>query len=64
MIWGNHESFGSIESEMMTEEGHQFATLLAEGLDIRVLYGSAIEIADVRVRLIFAQSGPAWYRPH
>ena len=49
---------------MMTEEGRQFATLLAEGLDIRVLYGSAIKIADVRVRLIFAQSGPAWYRPH
>ena len=43
---------------MMTEEERQFATLLAEGLDIRVLYGSAIEIADVRVRLMLHNLAP------
>ena len=37
VIWGNHEPYGSIWSELLAEEERQLADLRAEGLDIRVL---------------------------
>ncbi len=49
VIWGNHEPYGSIWSELMADEERQLAALSAEGLDIRVLHGAATEIAGVRI---------------
>ncbi|WP_226551972.1 metallophosphoesterase [Celeribacter naphthalenivorans] len=48
-IWGNHEPYGSIWSELLAEEERQLAAFRAEGLDIRVLHGAATEIAGVRI---------------
>ena len=49
VIWGNHEPYGSIWSELMEQEQCQLAELHTEGLDIRVLHGAATEIAGVRI---------------
>ena len=49
VIWGNHEPYGSIWSELREDEERQLATLRREGLDIRVLHGAATEIAGVRI---------------
>ena len=49
VIWGNHEIYGSIWSELIERETAQLAQLRAEGLDIRVLHGEATEIAGVRI---------------
>lgn len=49
VIWGNHEPYGSIWSELLAEEERQLAAFRAEGLDIRVLHGAATEIAGVRI---------------
>jgi predicted phosphodiesterase len=49
VIWGNHEPYGSIWSELRENEERQLAALRAEGLDIRVLHGGATEIAGVRI---------------
>lgn len=49
LIWGNHEPYGSIWSELLEDEQRQLAVLRAEGLDIRVLHGAATEIASVRI---------------
>lgn len=48
-IWGNHEPYGSVRSELRAEEDRQLAALRAEGLDIRVLHGDTTEIAGVRI---------------
>jgi hypothetical protein len=49
LIWGNHEAYGSIWSELLEDEKRQLATLRSEGLDIRALHGAATEIAGVRI---------------
>lgn len=49
VIWGNHEPYGSIWSELLEDEERRLAALRVEGLDIRVLHGAATEIAGVRV---------------
>ncbi|WP_376873291.1 metallophosphoesterase [Albirhodobacter sp. R86504] len=49
VIWGNHEPYGSIWSELLAEEERQLADQRAQGLDIRVLHGAATEIAGVRI---------------
>ncbi len=49
VLWGNHEPYGSIWSELLQDEERQLAALRAEGLDIRVLHGGATEIAGVRI---------------
>lgn len=49
VIWGNHEPYGSIWSDLIEQENVQLAQLYAEGLDIRVLHGAATEIAGVRI---------------
>lgn len=49
VIWGNHELYGSIWSELIEQETVQLAQLHKEGLDIRVLHGAATEIARVRI---------------
>ncbi|MGB1276247.1 MAG: hypothetical protein ACPG77_10905, partial [Nannocystaceae bacterium] len=49
VIWGNHEPYGSIWSELVAEEEQQLSALRAEGLDIRVLHGAATEVAGVRI---------------
>ncbi|BBU58439.1 hypothetical protein KU6B_47040 [Mameliella alba] len=49
LIWGNHEPYGSIWSELLADEERQLADLRADGLDIRVLHGAATEIAGVRI---------------
>ena len=49
VIWGNHEAYGSIWSELREQETVQLAELHKEGLDIRVLHGAATEIAGVRI---------------
>lgn len=49
VIWGNHEPYGSVLSELLAEEERQLAELRAESLDIRVLHGAATEIAGVRI---------------
>lgn len=49
LIWGNHEPYGSIWSDLLEDEQRQLAVLRAEGLDIRVLHGAATEIAGVRI---------------
>ncbi|WP_434289637.1 metallophosphoesterase [Celeribacter sp. SCSIO 80788] len=49
VIWGNHEPYGSVWSELLTEEERQLAELRAAGLDIRVLHGATAEIAGVRI---------------
>ena len=49
VIWGNHEAYGSIWSELIEQETVQLAQLHAEGLDVRVLHGAATEIAGVRI---------------
>lgn len=49
VIWGNHEPYGSIWSELLEDESRQLAVLRAEGLDIRVLHGATTEIAGVRI---------------
>ena len=49
VIWGNHEPYGSIWSELLADEERQLAALHTEGLDIRVLHGAATEIAGVRI---------------
>ncbi|WP_282093612.1 metallophosphoesterase [Epibacterium ulvae] len=49
VIWGNHEPYGSIWSELMADEERQLAALRAEGLDIRVLHGAVTEVAGVRI---------------
>ncbi|MBO9400513.1 metallophosphoesterase [Shimia sp. R9_3] len=48
-IWGNHEPYGSIWSELLADEERQLTDLCAEGLDIRVLHGAVTEIAGVRI---------------
>lgn len=48
-IWGNHEPYGSIWSELMANEQRQLSELHAEGLDVRVLHGSETEVAGVRI---------------
>lgn len=48
-IWGNHEPYGSIWSELLADENRQLEALHSEGLDIRVLHGAATEIAGVRI---------------
>ena len=49
VIWGNHEPYGSIWSELLDDENRQIDTLRNEGLDIRVLHGAVTEIAGVRI---------------
>lgn len=49
VIWGNHELYGSVWSELMADEKNQLAALRAEGFDIRVLHGAATEISGVRI---------------
>lgn len=49
LIWGNHEPYGSIWSDLLEDEERQLETLRSEGLDIRVLHGAATEIAGVRI---------------
>ncbi|SDY01228.1 metallophosphoesterase [Allgaiera indica] len=49
VIWGNHEPYGSIWSELLADEERQLAAIRAEGLDIRVLHGAVTEIAGVRI---------------
>lgn len=49
VIWGNHEPYGSVWSELLAEEERQLADLRAEGLDIRVLHGATTEVAGVRI---------------
>ncbi|MBO9455120.1 metallophosphoesterase [Paracoccus sp. R12_1] len=49
VIWGNHEPYGSVWSELLVEEERQLAVFRAEGLDIRVLHGAATEVAGVRI---------------
>jgi predicted phosphodiesterase len=49
VIWGNHEVYGSIWSELREQETVRLAQLHAEGLDVRVLHGAATEIAGVRI---------------
>jgi len=49
VIWGNHEPYGSIWSELHAQETVQLTQLHAEGLDVRVLHGAATEIAGVRI---------------
>ncbi len=49
VIWGNHEPYGSIWSELLADEERQLADLRAEDLDIRVLHGAATEVAGVRI---------------
>lgn len=49
VIWGNHELYGSIWSELREDENAQLAQLHAEGLDVRVLHGAATKIAGVRI---------------
>jgi len=48
-IWGNHEPYGSIWSELLADEERQLAKLRAEGLDVQVLHGAATEISGVRI---------------
>ncbi len=49
LIWGNHEPYGSIWSDLLAGEERQLADLRTQGLDIRVLHGAATEIAGVRI---------------
>lgn len=49
VIWGNHEPYGSVWSELMADEERKLEELRAEGLDIRVLHGAATEVAGVRI---------------
>jgi len=49
VIWGNHEPYGSIWSELVRQENVQLAELHKEGLDIRVLHGAATEVTGVRI---------------
>lgn len=49
LIWGNHEAYGSVWSELLAEEARQLAALKAEGIDIRVLHGAVTELAGVRI---------------
>ncbi len=49
LIWGNHEPYGSIWSDLLKDEERQLATLRGERLDIRVLHGEATVIAGVRI---------------
>lgn len=49
MIWGNHEPYGSIWSELQTNEACRLEALRGEGLDVRVLHGAATEVAGVRI---------------
>ncbi|EBA14415.1 hypothetical protein RSK20926_02062 [Roseobacter sp. SK209-2-6] len=49
VIWGNHEAYGSVWSELLADEQRQLVELRDEGLDIRVLHGAATEIAGVRI---------------
>ena len=49
VIWGNHELYGSIWSELLVDENRQLEALHGEGLDIRVLHGAATQIAGVRI---------------
>ncbi len=49
VIWGNHEAYGSVWSELCAQEAVQLAKLHAGGLDIRVLHRAATEIAGVRI---------------
>ncbi len=49
VIWGNHEAYGSIWSELLTDESSQLESLRNEGLDIRVLDGAVTEVAGVRI---------------
>lgn len=49
LIWGNHELYGSIWSDLLEDEEQQLAPLRSEGLDIRVLHGEATVIAGVRI---------------
>lgn len=48
-IWGNHEAYGSVWSELLADEQRQLAELRDDGLDIRVLHGAATEIASPRI---------------
>ena len=49
VIWGNHEPYGSIWSELMEDEAHQLIGLRAAGHDIRILHGAETHIAGVRI---------------
>ncbi|MEO1110600.1 MAG: metallophosphoesterase [Pseudomonadota bacterium] len=49
VIWGNHEPYGSIWSELMADEERKLEELRAEGLDIRVLHGATTEVAGIRM---------------
>ncbi|WP_434286238.1 metallophosphoesterase [Celeribacter sp. SCSIO 80788] len=49
VIWGNHEPYGSVWSELCADEERQLADLRAEGLDVRVLHGATTEVAGVRI---------------
>lgn len=49
LIWGNHEPYGSVWSDLLADEDRQLAKLRREGLDIRVLHGATTEIAGVRI---------------
>lgn len=49
VIWGNHELYGSIWSELLADETRRLEALRKEGLDIRVLHGTVTEIAGVRI---------------
>lgn len=49
LIWGNHEPYGSILSELLAGVRRQLEHLRAQDLDIRVLHGGATGIAGVRI---------------
>ncbi|WP_371171140.1 metallophosphoesterase [Aliiroseovarius sp. 2305UL8-7] len=49
VIWGNHEPYGSVWSELMADEERQLEAFSPEGLDIRVLHGATTEIAGTRI---------------
>jgi hypothetical protein len=49
LIWGNHEPYGSVWSELLEDEQRQIAGPKVEGLDIRVLHGGVTEIAGVQI---------------
>ena len=49
VIWGNHEPYGSIWSELLAEEHRQLEVLCSDGLAIRVLHGAATDIAGMRI---------------
>ncbi|TNE63408.1 MAG: hypothetical protein EP336_17450 [Rhodobacteraceae bacterium] len=56
VIWGNHEPYGSVWSELLADEEHQLAVLRAESLDIHAwIWGHSHEGES---RTLEADHGP------